>query len=501
MRWRLRSDRPRLSCRTVARVIVIGAGISGLSTAVRLADFGHDVTVFEQNDAVGGRVATYTRDGVTFEAGPALLTLPAVYRDLFRKTGRPLEQVLDIVPAEPAVGYRFADGSSLDLPNASRARTTQALDRAFGPGSGQAWQAVIEHGRRVWQLLRSPYLTAIPSRRELARLSSPSALRTLTPTRSLRDLGVGLLDDPRLQAMLERPAAGTDPRRAPAALAAIPYLHETFGRWHLRGGMTRLVDALRTRAIERGAALRTGTRVIEVLTTAGQVRGVRLHGGEPVGADVVIAAVDARHLYGDLLPVPAGPSEQRRLPRVAPSPSVFTLLLAVGAPAPRLPHHTALVAANRDAELDAVFGPAPSAPVAPTIDISTSGEDAGDAGSAQAWTAQVVVPRHGPVDWAAPGLADSYADHVVATMAERGLDIRSSLRARVVLTPAHLLQTTGAPGAWGNALDGLRSIWRRPGNRTPVRGLFLVGSSTHPGPGLPLVGLSSAVVADLVGRA
>jgi phytoene dehydrogenase-like protein len=114
---------------------------------------------------------------------------------------------------------------------------------------------------------------------------------------------------------------------------------------------------------------------------------------------------------------------------------------------------------------------------------------------------KVTVPTHGPVDWTAPGLADAYADRILATMAARGLDVRAQLDWRVVRTPADLLRATNAPGAWGNSIDGVRSIRRRPGNRTPVRGLFLVGSSTHPGPGLPLVGLSSTVVADLVGRA
>lgn len=491
----------RLSCRSVARVVVVGAGMAGLATAARLADFGHRVTVFEQQAAVGGRLGSYAREGFVFDTGPALLTLPAVYRDLFRKTGRPLERVLELIPADPAFQYRFPDGSRLDIPNATRAGAVSALDAAFGAGSGAAWQAVVEHGRQVWQALRSPYLTAVPSRRELARLARPAALRALTPRRSLRDVGLRMLDDRRLRVLLEHAASGTDPRRAPGALTAIPYLHQTFGRWYVAGGMRGLADAVRARAVERGAAVQTGRRVGEILVTAGRAAGVRLVDGERVPADIVIAAVDARRLYEDLLPAPAGRGGRRATARLAPSPSTFTVLLALRT-VPQLPHHTVLVSPEREAELDAVFGPAPAPPDEPTIDIVAADDPAvRPSADTRPWTVRVTVPGQGPVDWTAPGMADAYADRVLVTMAARGLDVRDRVCWRVVRTPDHVLRSTGAPGAWGNALDGTASIWRRPGNRTPVRGLFLVGSSTHPGPGLPLVGLSSAVVADLVGRA
>jgi phytoene desaturase len=481
----------------VARVVVIGAGMSGLATAARLADFGHLVTVFEQADTVGGRIGRHVQEGYAFDTGPTLLTLPAVYRDLFRKTGKPLERVLELVPADPAVRFRFPDGARVDLPSASRAGAARAFDQALGAGSGAAWQSVIEHGRQVWQTLRSPYLTAVPSRRELARLAWPVTRRAVAAGQSLREVAQRLLGDPRLISALECTAPGCDPRRAPGALTAIPYLHETFGRWYVAGGMRRLVDAVHTRALERGAVVRTGCPVAEVLGTAGQAAGVRLAGGEPVPADVVISAVDARHLYRDLLPA----ARRGRAVRVAPSPSVFTMLLALG-DAPELPRHTVLISPDREAELEAVFGPLPTPPVDPTIEIDATDDPAArPAATARPWTVKVTVPTHGPVDWTAPGLADAYADRILATMAARGLDVRAQLDWRVVRTPADLLRATNAPGAWGNSIDGVRSIRRRPGNRTPVRGLFLVGSSTHPGPGLPLVGLSSTVVADLVGRA
>ena len=120
----------------MARVVVIGAGMGGLAAAARLATLGHTVAVCEQAGSIGGKVGLLARDGFTFDTGPSLLTLPAVYRDLFIKTGAPLDQSVELVEVDPAFHYRFPDGVEVDLPNASRAGVRRALDDALGGGAG-----------------------------------------------------------------------------------------------------------------------------------------------------------------------------------------------------------------------------------------------------------------------------------------------------------------------------------------------------------------------------
>lgn len=487
----------------MARVVVVGAGISGLATATRLADFGHEVLIYERCATVGGRVGSYRKDGFTFDTGPSLLTLPAVYRDLFRKTGRPLERVLDLVPAEPALHLRFADGTDVELPNASRAGIRRALDDALGPGSGQAWQAIVDRGRDVWQVLRSPYLEAAPRFTDLARLAATHRRRVLTPRLSLRSLVRDLTSDRRLAMVIEHFASGSDPRRAPAALATLPYLMETFGRWRVTGGMRRLADALAERAIERGARVRTGCQVTEIIVRSGRATGVRLAGGEVEPADTVVAAMDARVLYGTLLPAPVARRTAARLRRTRPGPALFTLLLAVSGGPSNLTPHSALLPEDTDAAFDAVFGPEPAPPREPAIDIYAADDPALRPDNAdRAVTVQVVVPAQGAVDWSSPRLAGEYAENIVTTMAARGLDLRPYLRWHAIRSPHDAEQATGVPGgaAWGLGVGTAWELLRRPGNRTPVTALFHVGSSTYPGPGLPLVGLSSAIVADLIGR-
>ena len=120
---------------------MIGAGMGGLAVSARLAAQGHQVTVLEQAPTFGGKLATLKRDGFVFDTGPSLLTLPATYRDLFLKTAvrranATLEENVDLQPVDPAFRYRFADGVTVDLPNASRARISEALDDTLGGGAG-----------------------------------------------------------------------------------------------------------------------------------------------------------------------------------------------------------------------------------------------------------------------------------------------------------------------------------------------------------------------------
>jgi phytoene desaturase len=390
-----------------------------------------------------------------------------------------------------------------------------ALDGALGAGAGAQWSAFLDRAAAMWQVTEQPFLRSpLTGPATLLRLARRTGdLATIAPWRSLRGLGGRYLTDPRLRVLLDRYAtySGSDPRRAPAALATVPWMEQAYGSWYVRGGLRRLVEAVADRAAERGAVVRTGAAVAEVLVDGCRAAGVRLADGERLPADVVVCNADATALYGDLLPATA-PARRARaaLRRVTPSSSGFVLLLALRGRTPGLAHHTVLFPDDYDAEFDALFGTrtTPRQPVAdPTVYVSAPDDPATrpDADS-ESWFVLVNAPRHEPgdgVDWDAPGLADTYADRVLATMARRGLDVRDRVRWRVVRTPADLARETGSVGGsiYGTSSNGARAAFLRPGNAAALPGLFLVGGSAHPGGGLPLVTLSAEIVAGLVGPA
>jgi len=285
------------------------------------------------------------------------------------------------------------------------------------------------------------------------------------------------------------PAAhGADPRRAPAALLAIPYAELAFGGWYLRGGLATLAGALLERCVEAGVAVHTGAPVTGIDAAGGRVHGVRL-GRIRRPADVVVSDVDAQVLYRDLLPAP------RRLAGLTDrSLGGFVMLLGVRGRTPGLAHHTVYFPRDYDAEFDAVFGdpgrgvPARPAPD-PAVFVTAPDDPAMRPEGYESWTILVNAPPPAEVDWDRPGLADAYGERILAVLADRGLDVRDRVVFRQIRPPREAIYGTA------------RHALLRPANRGPVRGLFLVGGSTHPGGGLPMVALSAQIVAGQVGAA
>jgi phytoene desaturase len=327
-------------------------------------------------------------------------------------------------------------------------------------------------------------------------------LAAIAPWRSLRSLGRHYLRDPRLRMMLDRYATytGADPRRAPAALAAIPYAELAFGGWYVPGGLRSIAGALVRRCADLNVPIVVESPVAEICTSGGAVSGVRLRSGAVLRADLVVSNVDALTTYRDLLPCPA------RLSALTDrSLAGFVLLLGVRGTTPSLAHHTVFFPRHYDAEFDAVFGTRGSRarPAAdPAVFVTRAADPAVRPPGHEAWFVLVNAPRHGrawsAVDWSRPGLADAYRDHILAVLAARGLDVRDRLVFAETRTPLDLATATAAPGG---AIYGTAGGLLRPANRGPVHGLWLVGGSTHPGGGLPMVTLSARIVADQIGPA
>src|SRR5262245_22643460 len=492
----------------MARVVVVGAGIGGLAAAARLAALRHDVTVLEASADVGGkvgRVEQRTPAGTfRFDTGASVLTMPEVFAELFAETGDALDSVVRLRAVDPFVRYRFADGSVVTTTRDLDEQVAR-FDQAFGAGAGAAWATLVARGSRIWDAIEQPVFGQSLSARGLARrLTSLGDLTAVGPGRTLRQVANRHFADPRPRLLLERYAtyAGSDPRRAPAALTVIPYVEHAFGTWYVEGGLHRLVEALTDRVGERGGVIRTGARVARIVPSGGQVSEVTLVDGSRLPADVVVANPDASVVYGQLL----DPSRPSRHP--ADSLSGFVLLLGVRGRTPSLAHHNVLFGdAAYDAEFDAVFG-RPGRPVTdPAVYVSAPDDPSVCPSGHEAWFVLVNAPRHGPdgsrgaLDWDSAGLASGYEGRVLSLLAARGLPVRERLLFSKVLTPADLQRRTGAPGGaiYGAALHGLLGSVRRPAHTAEVRGLYLVGGSAPPGRGLPLVAQSAKIVANLIG--
>ena len=498
----------------MSRVIVIGGGVGGMATAARLSVKGHAVTLLEQSDHLGGKLGRYEREGFVFDTGPSLFTLPAVYRDLFLKTGGALEEAVDLQEIDPAFGYHFADGTSVAIPGVNPARAADAMQAAFGGTAGADWRALTERAGAMWRITREPFLQSpLPDWRTLMSLArNPGDVRTIAPFSTLRKLGRDYLKDPRQRQLLDRYATytGSDPRQAPAVLATIPYIEQTFGAWHLGGGVSDLARALEQRLAERGVTVRLNAAVSRITLADGAVSGVELADGSALEADIVVANADASQVYGSLVKDPRATRAEERLAKATPSLAGFVMLLALEGRTEGLHHHNVWFPQEYDMEFDDIFGRNPRPPRDPAIYVCAP-DDARmrPSDDTEAWFVLINAPRHsstgakGAIDWDPPGLADSYAVHILDLLAARGMDIRGRIRWSEIRTPADLERSTRAPGGsiYGTSSNGSRAAFQRPANQSEIPGLYLVGGSSHPGGGLPLVGMGAEIVADLIGRA
>lgn len=497
----------------MARISVIGAGVGGMSAAARLAKQGHEVTIYENSDRSGGKCRTEWFGDYGFDTGPSLLTLPAVYRDLFIKTGKRLEHILELEPVDPAFVYNFSDGKKVVFPNLSNPSTYLEIEKSFGAKASNGWQEVITRAEKMWQVSREPFVESELKSiwQLLIRKNLISQIKQIAPLTSLRRLSEKMDLDPHLRMIVDRYATytGSDPRSAPAVLLTIAFVESTFGAWHIKGGIGQLSIALEQRCKDLGVKFEFNSLVSKILTKANRITGLELANGKQIDTEIVVANSDAEYVYNQLLneKVSSAAGERRRLKAATKSLAGFSLLLGLDnakGNSVSLQHHNVYFPSDYDAEFDQIF--TQKIPVTdPTIYIcAPKDKSLVRSDSKEAWFVLVNAPRHEPEngwDWSKG--ADQYAQKIIKKLDALGLDVSRRLDFMKYRTPADLESYAMAPGGsiYGTSSNSTTSAFLRARNRSKVKGLFCVGGSAHPGGGLPLVGISAEIVANAIGKA
>ncbi|MEN9505443.1 MAG: hypothetical protein RI958_1369 [Actinomycetota bacterium] len=455
--------------------------MGGLATAIRLGAAGHDVTVIERAAEAGGKLAVRERDGFSFDIGPSLVTLPHVFDELFRAAGSSLADEVDLVRLDPQFRYRWADGSTM----------TMRDDGCDEPG----YREFVDHGRQIWETSERTFFAG-PMGSPLSlvrRMRSPLDLARIDPMRTLARSAERTFRDPRMVQWAGRYAtySGSSPYRAPATLACIAHVEHEFGCWYPVGGLGALRDAFVRVADRVGVEIRCATEVTAISAGTDRVDGVRLADDTSVPADIVVSNADATHLYRDLLP---DRRALRRVTRAAPSTSGFVVLAGVRGHTTDLAHHNIWFSADYGRE----FGQLAAGALADDPTIYACVSSVTDRTQApdrhENWFLLVNTPAGASVD------AERYEALVLDRLAAHGTDLRDRLVFTETITPSDLEQRYRSPGGaiYGTSSDGRRAAFRRPANRGCRSGLYLVGGSSHPGGGLPLVTMSARIVADMV---
>ena len=485
-----------------SNIIVIGAGIGGLSTAIRLQSAGNQVTVLEKNELVGGKMYQLEQDGFRFDTGPSVITMRHVFEDLFASAGRKLEDYLSLVHVEPMTRYFYPDGFVLDASSdiSKMAQQIETIDERDVEG----YLAYLAYAARIHRITGDTFIYNQPPNLASMFKVPPWQMMKSDPFRTMNGAIKSFVQSDKLRQLLGRFATyvGGSPYLAPATLNVIAHVELTGGVWYPEGGIYQIAKVLETLATEIGVTICTNQGVKQIRVDKGRVSGVLLENGDILDADVVVSNVDVAMTYQKLISS-ADVAETRinKMSSYEPSCSGFVMLLGVEGKHDKLAHHNIFFSEDYPAEFKAIFKdgiPADDPTLYVAITSKTDSDHAPE--GCENWFVLVnAPPLNNHFDWEAN--KQDYRDLVLRKLAEKGFDIRDKIRTETILTPDDLQAMSGA---WKGALYGPSAndrfaVFLRPHNRSKdIKGLYFAGGTTHPGGGVPMVMLSGKVASDMV---
>jgi phytoene desaturase len=488
------------------KVIIIGAGLGGLSTAIRLAAKGFSVTILEKNEHVGGKVNFIEAGGYKFDTGASLLTMRHVLKELFEAANRRLEDYLELVALEPICRYFWSDKTVFDA-SRNLPKTITEIEK-IEPRDVSGFEKFIRDARRKYEVAERTFLAH--SLGDLPKLLRPRYARDIAAISSWKTLDAHnrkYFRSPKLQQLFNRFATynGSSPYQTPATFALIPFVEFGLGAWYVRGGIYEIPRALKRVANELGVEIRMDCEVEEILCRNRLAAGVKLKNGEEIRADFVISNADAVETYRNLIAEENRKSfPNKKIENAEPSCSGFVLLLGVKKRFPQLAHHNIFFSDNYRAEFDRIFRdkrPAEN----PTIYVCAASRT--DDTQAPENCENLFVLINAPytseqTDWEIE--KKSYRNLIVKKLEDFGLEnLENSIEFEQIITPADFETKYRANrgSIYGVSSNGTFSAFMRPPNQSKdVKNLFFVGGATHPGGGMPLVMLSGKMAAELIQR-
>jgi phytoene desaturase len=487
-------------------VIVIGAGLGGLSAAIHLRLAGHPVTIYEANALVGGRANQIERAGFKFDTGPSLLNYPWVFEELFQAAGRRLQDYVTLLPVDPSVSFQWMDGTRFTL--SSDLQKLLAECERLEPGSRPQVLAFLRDAEIKYRASFDKLVTRNEDNplkwfgalnwSELTRLSIwrslDSELGRFFKSRYIREaLGsYGMY-------------LGGSPFDLPGLFSILSYGELAYGLWLPKGGIYGVVTGIAKLARELGVVICTGQRVQRILTQSQQAVGVELADGAQHRASIVVSNVDLPTTNARLLDDPALRQKLgARNAKTRMTPGVLTFYWGIRGPVKNLGHHTIFLPDDYAGAFADLFQykriprALPfyvAAPSATDPDLAPPGDTA----------AFVLVPTPllsevGELDWSAA--ARGVKQQVLERLWRHDIDLDPErIVVEEVLTPEDWRTRFGLYD--GSAFGAAHTLFqvgpfRARNYSSEVKGLFYTGASTTPGTGMPMVLLSGKLTAERV---
>lgn len=488
------------------RVVVIGAGLSGLASAALLAKAGWQVTVVEKNAAVGGRARVLGKKGFTFDMGPSWYLMPEVFENFFAAFGKHPGDYYKLMRLDPRYRVFFGDGQSLTL--SDNITQNRLLFDQIEPGAGAKLSRFLARMKQVYTASTSQLMSAdIWSPRTWVNPANISAIFKLTSQLRFWDTWNDEVKrhfiSPKLQQILCYPAVflGGSPFNTPALYSILTWADFGKGVWYPQGGMGKIVSALADLATENGAAILTGEEVSQIEVQDSRVTGVKTN-KRRLPAGIVVGSADLHHLQTCLLPSQYRDWDKSYWAQKTLGISALILYLGVDKKIPDVVHHNLYFSTDWQKNFQEIFGKK-EIPSDPSLYVSV--RSASDPGIAPKNCEEifVLVPLGAGGNYPTSKL-QSFTDEIINRVGQLlNFDIKNHLLVKEIFTPQDFASDYNAFSgtALGLAHTLNQSLWLRPGNKShKVQGLYFTGQYTQPGVGVPMALISAQITARHIGN-
>lgn len=494
--------------RHAKKVVVIGAGIGGVSAAIMLARRGFHVTIIEKNDHVGGKLNRLQTQGFSFDLGPSIFTLPQMFRPIFEGDGKRLEDYISLQRIDPQWRNFFEDGTVLDLweaPERMRAELSRFEPRVF-----REYQAFLAYSRQQYEVVERGYLArGLDTFGQFLRFYGWKDGRDLDFLASMSGSIYKRLSNPYLRDTFEYfiKYVGSSALDSPAFMNLMPHIQMGFGLWYVNGGLYQLAQAFSRRLQECGVTVLLGHEVTRVVHQGRSVGGVEVRSRDGntgfTPADFVVSNMEVIPAMQKLLGSPA--SDLKKISRFQPSCSGIIIHLGLDRVYPQLAHHNFFYSTDLHAHFKRVFrdGKLPDDPTLYVVAPTRS-----DPSQAPAGCDNLKILPHIPhLDDSRPTTREDYValKNICLDKLERmGLtDLRRHIVVEDFWTPFDIeaRYASNRGSIYGVVCDRRRNFaFKAPKRSARFRNLFFVGGSVNPGAGMPMVALSGQHVANLIAK-
>jgi len=483
------------------KAIVIGAGIAGLASAVRLRSKGYDVSVYEANDYTGGKIHAIEKEGYRFDMGPSLFTMPHLVDELFRIHNLDPKGFFNYHQKKTVCNYFWEDGETFSVP----ADENEFIEKASNKFdcSRKTLSNYLSRNREKYNLTSKIFLE-----KSLHKASTYLSFETLKSllqasklhlNSTLNEVNENYFDNPKLIQLFNRYATynGSSPYQTPGIMSLIPHLEMHFGTYYPKGGMHEISQSITRLAENVGVKFHLNSPVEEILTEDNNASGIKVNGSQ-IKADIVVSNMDVFSAYKNLLPKARKPEKTLKQER---SSSALIFYWGINKQFPELDLHNIFFSEDYKQEFDNIFNHK-TLYEDPTVYINiTSKEDPEDApDNSENWFVMINTPGNFDQDW---GQLIKKSKKRIINKLNRilGVDLKKHIVCEEILDPITIEKNTKSHrgSLYGTSSNNkFAAFLRHPNFSSQYNNLYFCGGSVHPGGGIPLCLLSAKIATDQI---